>query len=316
MASIKFSATSTATAANSITVALGGTPAVGDLVLVFLLVDNEIITHQPGWATEFTATPNPWFKLDGVRAPDSSTLTGWYHTWNASDSGNSATFTFVPAPTLGIGDKDVSTTNAIASAVVLDGTLLTAVLEYIPNGSAQNLVGTINTSPIKKAASLLFSVIANNTSSGGFTNTDGSASLVTGGGLATPSGGMSMNVYSRAGSPAGYTTTLGLANFPSIGQVGSLMTLSASVSDNQPQLYNSPYIEEAPMGMNALMARYRMNRYFTVLNNSGTFSAQRYQSTDQIAAATQVFVNNQPITSTDRTNLLNSGVGGDFLAVT
>jgi hypothetical protein len=28
-----------------------------------------------------------------------------------------------------------------------------------------------------------------------------------------------------------------------------------------------------------------------------------------------VFVNNQPITSTDRTNLLNAGVGGEFQAV-
>jgi hypothetical protein len=52
-----------------------------------------------------------------------------------------------------------------------------------------------------------------------------------------------------------------------------------------------------------------------VLNNGGTFTAARYQSTDQIAAATQVFVNNQSISSTDRTNILNSGVGGDFRAV-
>ena len=315
MTTIRFSNTATAPAATSITVPFGGSPAVGDLVVVFLFVDNEIITHQPGWATEFTAAPNPWFRLDGVRAPDSSTLTGWYHTWNASDSGNSATFTFVPAQTLGIGDKDIPNTNAIASAVVLDGSLLTALLESSPYGSAQDLVGTTRTSVMNKAASLMLSVIANNTSTGGFTNTDGSASLVTGAGLSTPSGGMSMNVYSRFNSPAGYQTTLGLANFITTGQVGSLMTLNVSVSDNQPQLYNSPYIEEAPMGMNALMARYRMNRYFTVLNNSGTFTAHRYQSTDQIAAATQVFVNNQPITTTDRTNLLNSGVGGDFRAV-
>lgn len=310
MPSIKFSATSTATAATSITVALGGTPAVGDLVFVFLLVDNEIITHQPGWATEFTAAPNPWFRLDGVRAPDSSTLTGWYHTWNASDSGNSATFTFVPAQTLGIGDKDIPNTNAIASAVVLDGSLLTALLESSPYGSAQDLVASVNTSAMRKASNFLLTVVANNTATSGFQNSDGAASLITGAGLATPSGGMSMDVWGVSGAPAGYSTTISLLQ----GQ-GSLMTLNASVSDNQPQLYNSPFIEEAPMGMNALMARYRMNRYFTVLNNSGTFTAQRYQSTDQIAAATQVFVNNQPITTTDRTNLLNSGVGGEFRAV-
>ena len=92
------------------------------------------------------------------------------------------------------------------------------------------------------------------------------------------------------------------------------MVQAVSVSDNQPQLYNPPFLEEGPMGQNALMYRYRINRYFTVLNNGGTFTAQRYQSTDQIAAATQVFVNNQPISPTDRTNILNSGVGGEFQA--
>lgn len=69
------------------------------------------------------------------------------------------------------------------------------------------------------------------------------------------------------------------------------------------------------MADNQLMYRYRIPRYFTVLNNTGTFSAKRYLSTDDIAAATQVFVNNQPITTTDRTNLLAAGVGGDFQAL-
>ena len=310
MTTIRFSNTATAPAATSITVPFGGSPAVGDLVVVFLFVDNEIITHQPGWASEFTANPNPWFKLEGLRAPDSSTLTGWYHTWNASDSGNSATFTFVPARTLGIGDKDLPNANVVASAVVFNGSNLTAVLEHNCYGSAQDLVSSISTSPMKKPAALLLTAVANNATTSGFQNSDGTSTLITGAALATPSGGMSMDIWETVSPPSGYSTNLSLFQ----GQ-GSMLSLNASVSDNQPQLYNSPYIEEAPMGMNALMARYRMNRYFTVLNNSGTFSAQRYQSTDQIAAATQVFVNNQPITTTDRTNILNSGVGGDFAAI-
>lgn len=311
MSTIKFSATATAPAATSITVPFGGSPAVGDLVVVFLFTDSEIITHQPGWATEFTATPNPWFPMQSIRAVDSSSLTSWYHTWNASDSGTSAVFTFVPAPTLGIGDKDIPSTNALAVAIVLDGASLTAVLEHNGFGVNQDLALLIPTSPMKKAASLNLVCGASNNSLGPWQNLDATATLVQSATLSAAEG-LTMAVWSRASTTAGYTTTLKLIEFDG---VRPLVTASTSVSDNQPQLYNPPYIEEGPMGMNALMARYRLNRFFTVLNNGGTFSAQRYQSTDQIAAATQVFVNNQPITSTDRTNLLNSGVGGDFRAV-
>src|SRR2546430_14621740 len=104
MPSIRFSSTATATAATSITVPLGGTPSVGDLVLVFLLVDSEIITHQPGDTSEFTAKPNPRVKLEGLRAPDPSPLTGWDHTWDARHSRSPATLTLFPPPTLGGGD--------------------------------------------------------------------------------------------------------------------------------------------------------------------------------------------------------------------
>lgn len=309
MSSIKFFAPSSAPNTTSLTVSLGGSPAVGDLVLVFLLVDNEIITHQPGWASEFTANPNPWFKLEGIRAPDSSTLSGWFHTWNASDSGSSADFSFIPAPTLGIGDKGVPSTNAVAVAVVFDGANSTAVLEHNGYGTAQDLVTRAGASPLKLASSLALHAVAANGTTASWSDSDGSASLVQAATLATAPG-MSLSVFQRANSPAGYSPS-----FTNSSRV-SPMIQAVSVSDNQPQLYNPPYIEEGPMGQNSLMYRYRLNRYFTVLNNSGTFSAQRYQSTDQIAAATQVFVNNQQISFTDRTNILNSGVGGDFQAVT
>jgi len=311
MPAIKGSDVATATAATSITVPLGGPPSVGDLVVVFLGVRSEIIKHQPGWASEFTATPGPWFPLESFRAPDSSTLSGWYHTWNASDSGNTATFTFVPAPTLGVGDKDIPNVNAVAVSVLFDGTLLTALLEHNIYGSAQDLVMTALSSPLKLPAQRALHGVFVNGTTANWTDSDPSSGLVTQINLSTASGGMSLAVFKRTSAPAGYRPM-----FLSADSSHSPIVAAASFSDNQPQLYNSPYIEEAPMGMNALMARYRLNRYFTVLNNGGTFSAQRYQSTDQIAAATQVFVNNQPITSTDRTNILNSGVGGDFKAVT
>lgn len=310
MSTIKFSAASSSPATTSLSVALGGSPAVGDLVVVFLLVDNEIITHQPGWASEFTTAPNPWFKLEGLRAPDSSTLSGWYHTWNASDSGSSVTFTFAPAASLGIGDKDLSTTNALAVAVVFNGASSTALLEHNTYGLWQDLGLTLSSSPMKKAASMNLACVATNGSQGTWINNDSSATLVQQTSL-NAGAGLTMAVWSKAATAAGYRTTATLSG----SSAKSIMEASVSVSDNLPQLYNPPFIEEGPMANNILMYRYRLNRFFTVLNNSGAFTAHRYLSTDEIAAATQVFTNNQPITSTDRINILNSGVGGDFQAV-
>lgn len=309
MTSIKFSATSTASAATSITVSLGGTPAVGDLVLVFLAVDNEIVTHQPGYASEFTTAPNPWFKLEGVRSPDTSTLSGWYHTWNASDSGSSVSFSFVAALTLGVGDKGLPSANAVAVAVVLDGASNTALLEHNAYGSGSDPKTTVFTSALRLAANMAFHAVFTNGSTGSWTDSDGSGVLVQSVTLGTSSG-MSLAVFRRASSPAGYQ--------PSFTVSGSLQTLTVqavSVSDSGVLLYNPPYIEEGPMGENQLMYRYRLFRYFTVLNNSGAFSAKRYLSTDDIAAATQVFTNNATVTLTDRSNILTAGVGGDFQAV-
>jgi len=310
MSTIKFSASSIATQTTSITVSLGGTPAVGDLVVVFLGTNNEIITHQPGWASEFTAAPNPWFEGNSLRNTNSAVLSSWYHTWNASDSGNSVVFTFAPAPTLGIGDKDLSLVNSVAAAIVFDGANSTAVLENNIQGVDGVQVNTINSSPLKLPASLALHAAFCDGSTVNITDSDGTATLVQH--PMNPNGptALTMSVYSVANPTAGYQPV-----FSKTLSAQFLMVSAVTVSDVLPQVYNPPYIEEGPMADNRLMFRYRINRYFTVLNNGGTFSAQRYQSTDQIAAATQVFTNNQPISSTDRTNLLASGVGGDFRAL-
>ena len=309
MSIIKFSQGSIATTATSITVALGGTPAVGDLVVVFLGAGNEIITHQPGWASEFTSIPNPWFQFNSLRNTNTATLSSWYHTWNASDSGTSVVFTFAGAPSLGVGDKDVSTTNAVAIAVVFDGTLLTAQLDNNIQGVDGVQVNKVQAQPLQKAAALSLHAAFTDGSTVNLTNSDATATLVNHTSNPNPVA-LTMSVYQKANPTVGYAPT-----FSKTLSAQYLMVASVSVSDTQPQLYNPPFIEEGPMGENMLMFRYRVNRYFTVLNNASVFTAVRYQSTDQIAAATQVFVNNQPITSTDRTNLLNAGVGGDFQAV-
>lgn len=310
MAAIKFSASSIATAATSITVALGGTPAVGDLVVVFLGTNNEIVTHQPGWASESTATPNPWFEGNSLRNTNNATLSSWYHTWNAADSGNSVTFTFSPAPTLGIGDKDLSVVNAVAAAIVFDGALSTAVLENNISGVDGNPINTVNATPLKKAATLALHAVFCDGSTVNITDADGTATLVQH--PMNPNGptALTMSVYQKVSPPAGYAPT-----FNKTLSAQFLITSAITVSDVLPQVYNPPYIEEGPMADNRLMFRYKVNRYFTVLNNAGIYVARRYISTDEFNAATQTFTNNQPISSTDRTNLLAAGVGGDFRAL-
>lgn len=310
MATIKFSATSTATAATSITVALGGTPVAGDLVVVFLGTNNEIVTHQPGWASEFTATPNPWFEGNSLRNTNNAVLSSWYHTWNAADSGSSVTFTFSPAPTLGIGDKDLSVVNAVAVAVVFDGTNSTAVLENNISGVDGNQVNSVTCAALKNAATLALNAGFCDGSTLTFTDSDSSATLVQH--VSNPNGptALTLNVFQRVNPPAGYAPTIRKTLSAQF-----MISAAITVSDVLPQVYNPPYIEEGPMADNRLMFRYRLNRFFTILNNSGTFVARRYLSTDEVAAATQVFTNNQPISSTDRTNLLAAGVGGDFRAL-
>lgn len=291
MTTIKSSATSSVSAATSITVALGSTPAVGDLVVVWLAVSNEIVTRGPNYNTT-----RQWFSADQVRLASTDTLSTWYHTWNAADSGSSAVFTFIPAPSLGVGDKGLPVANAVAVGAVLAGPVGLkehSVGSYLTGGS-QAL-----TSPLKSLPTSIFTGCYG-VGSPTFTDSDTTATMVaTVGGLTVFQATPLVNRYAVIITPSIRTDTA---------------VAALAFNDNPSFLYNPPFTIEGPVSENNLFFRYRMNKYYTVLNNSGTFTAGRYLSTDQINAATQVFVNNAPVSSTDRTNILNSGVGGDFIA--
>lgn len=301
MATIRFSAASSATNATSLVVALGGTPTIGDLVVVFLATDNEIVVHQPGYLTTGT-----WFSTDGLRSPDSSSIKCFYHTWNASDSGSSATFTFSPAPALGVGDKDLSSANAVAIAVVMTGPTST----YLADSGAQafDSVFTVPGSPLKLSPAIALHAAYTNGSTGTLSDSDGSAVSVQAVTLSSGSG-QTLRVFSRATPAKGYSPAFSCSTIPTF-----LLVKSFSISDSTSQFYNPPIIEEGPVSEDRLGFRYKLQKYYTVFNNSGVYTAGRYSSTDQINAATQVFTNNAPVAPTDRTNILNSGVGGDFRA--
>lgn len=297
MTSIRFSAASSAAAATQITVALGGTPNVGDLVLVWLGLSNQIVVQPPG----YNGT-NQWLKAGGLQGPSSKTaLHYFYHTWNASDSGSSAVFTFSPAPSLGVGDTDMSTASAVGVAVVVAAS--SAVLDTAPQGAAE-AVKSLPAPRTKRGASSVLT--------GAYSASGGSWSATVGGVVTTATlGKQVLTVFSDTSTPAaGYSPTF------SETVAGDLMLGYFTLSDNGPQVYNPPILQEGPVANDdPLFLRYKLARYYTVLNNSGVFTSARYLSTDQIAAATQVFTNNAPVVTADRTNLLNSGVGGDFRAL-
>lgn len=305
MAGIRFSGTATASAATSITLPLGGTPSVGDLVLAWVGVDNEIPVRQPGYGTIATQ----WVHGVGNRAQDSSTLNFFYHTWNASDSGSSVTFQLSPILSAGLGDKGDPSANAVAVAVVLTGPTTCMLEQNTQQASSDYPYFSLQASPLKKASALAFHAGYANGTTASLSDSDGLSSVVTS--VTNPSGsGQALSVFSSASSPAQYKPTL---SFPS-GQLG-MMVAAATVSDSTTQSYNPPYIDEGPVNWDSpLLSRYRLSRNYTVLNNSGVFTAVRYESQSDRDNATQVFVDNSNATPTDRTNILNSGVGGDFLA--
>lgn len=295
MTTIRFSAATTTSAATTISVALGGTPSVGDLVVVFLSTDNEIITHQPGYNTA-----NQWHQLQSYRCKQSTgdTLSAWHHTWNASDSGSSVTFTFVPAnANINVGEKVIPSTNAMAVGIVLAGQV--QYLETSPLGTFEPEKALTLPNRHFAADLLLYAAYSPNTS------VFAPDTLV----ASTSNGNEILAVWSKASPTATYqpglTTSLQT----------DLATVQVSLRDGTSNvLYVAPYLEEGPMADNRLMFRFKLLRHFTVLNTAGTFTAVRYQSTDQINAATQVFTNDSSISSTDRTNILNAGIGGEFRA--
>ncbi len=117
MTTVRFSASGYSPATTgSFSVSLGGTPSVGDQIVVWVGADNEIVTHQPNYNTT-----TQWSKTTGIRARNTSTLSTYQHTWNASDSGSAVNFAVSPAPSLGVGDKDLSSANIRWCAVVLAG---------------------------------------------------------------------------------------------------------------------------------------------------------------------------------------------------
>lgn len=312
MASIRFSGTAAAPAATSITLPLGGTPSVGDLVLAWVGVDNEIPVRQPGYQglVPVPALGTQWVHGVGNRALDSSTLNFFYHTWNASDSGNSVVFTFSPIVSAGLNDKDASTANAVAIAVVLTGPTTCMLESNIIQASSDAPFYALRASALKKASARAFHVGYANGTTSSWSDSDGLASLVA---SQTSSAGVgqSLSVFSSPVTPAGYSPTISLTSQVRTG----VIVATASVSDSTTQSYNPPYLDEGPVNWESkLLSRYRLSRNYTVLNNSGAFTAVRYESQSDRDTATQVFTDNSNVTPTDRTNILNSGVGGDFLA--
>lgn len=296
MTSIISSGQASAAAAASIVVPLGSTPSVGQLVLVVLSVSNQIVTQGPGYNGA-----NQWLEVQALRAQaDGSTLSVWYHTWNAADSGNSATFALVPAPGLGVGDTSLPNANAQGIGIVLSAS---AVQEWSQQPGPGGPVSAVAIGPVKQNNGGGFVITAEflNGANATLSTSDPAATLV-------------QSVHAAQGSLSAWTSAGVVGYKPTMRSTvaGELLTAFLTVNDATPNIYTPPVVQEGPMAHDALGYRYKITRYYTVLNTAGTFTAGRYLSTDQLNAATQVFTNNSVITPTDLNNLLNSGIGGDF----
>jgi hypothetical protein len=79
--------------------------------------------------------------------------------------------------------------------------------------------------------------------------------------------------------------------------------------------FTPPTVEEGPAGMNRLFWRYRLNRADTVLlNQDGTYSHYRSPGIEELEAAVRFYQGGHiyPITSEERTSLINGGYGANI----
>lgn len=124
---------------------------------------------------------------------------------------------------------------------------------------------------------------------------------------------LSLNVFFS--NTTGTTYPYQLTTATNLGPSPSISTVVAGFSDaSTAWLYTAPFVREGiPSPTNRrLMENYSYHEGYTVINQGGTFQATRFYTQDQLAAATQTFTGTQQVTATDRTNILNDGIGGDF----
>lgn len=76
-------------------------------------------------------------------------------------------------------------------------------------------------------------------------------------------------------------------------------------------LFRTPTVEEGPAGLDPLFHRVKLTRGVSVLNNSGTYTAVRWPTQDEIAAATVAYQGGHEYVVDDATKaaLIAAGIG-------
>lgn len=75
--------------------------------------------------------------------------------------------------------------------------------------------------------------------------------------------------------------------------------------------FRTPATDEAPAGFGPLFSRVRIARGITVLETAGAYSAVRYPTEDETAAATAAYIGGHEYTVDDATKaaLIAAGIG-------
>jgi hypothetical protein len=318
MPSVKSSATASGNLALCV---LNLTPAVGDLMVVWIGIRSPQTIHPP--TVYGSGIADSWVPVYGGQANHDARLWCFYKTANATDATQSSfTFNFLPmTDTSQAGLPQYATTDFVAAMVTYQtSTSGFAGLDISAEQSYQTDPG-LNTYNLPLVQT-----------TGGGTNTFASAIFAVNDGAAFPTFTHSdpSAVVTRAVTYTGASNhALSLSiylgssgtNYPysisSTQRGAGVITSSHGLRDNAGSwYYRAPFIREGyPYeGQDEMLIR-RMSWHlqYTVLNNSGAFTAGRFFSQDQLAAATQVFTQTQLVSATDRTNLLAAGVGGDFM---
>jgi hypothetical protein len=310
---------------NLATCVLPATPTIGDLMMVWIGMDTPMTIHPP--TNYATGLADSWVPVYGGQGYQDARLWCFMKTANATDATQTSfTFNFLPMlDTSQAGLPQYATTDFVATLVTYQssssgaaGLDMSAAQSYPNDPGLRNYnLPLINSTGglSDKFVSAVFSLTENAGSSfPAYTHSDPATSLTQ---SVTFSGGnqhtLALSVY------LGMSGTTYPYQISSSRQGAEVVTSShglRNVPTGSSWYYRTPFVREGfpyEGDDQMLIRRISFHQQYTVLNNAGSFTAGRFFSQDQLAAATQVFTQTQLVSDTDRTNLLTTGVGGDFM---
>lgn len=318
MAIVGSSTSATVASGTSVTFTLAA--SVGDLLVAFIACDAPRNIIPPSVYTSGVA--DSWVPLVRQQAQDSDFLNLYvlYKTANAADAATgvftfNSTFANDPSnagqnfPTMNIAGALLRFLPTAGGKAGLDVVAPQGYLRGSRSPFQLPLLTGTRPDRFVTATALLGSV------NPAYTHSDPSATSIQNPNLSTGTQRLCLNVFFSTATSTTYPFQVSTTN---VGSSPAAAVAVVGLSDaSTAWLYTAPFVREGiPNPGTRLLERFPYHQGFTVVNNGGIFTATRFYSQDQLAAATQTFTQTSQVTATDRTNILNSNVGGDFRPLT